>query len=133
MTDKEKAAREWASDVHPYGDEKKPYSNMTLTQCVREAFLAGAGWVEKNVPCPSCADAFDAGVLMEAEYTPKWIKCSERLPEVWGEYLVSIKNHRIEIAMFSSVWCLSGCDGAGLEDDIIYWMPLPEAPKEEES
>ena len=61
-----------------------------------------------------------------------WIKCSERLPEKSGEYLVWSSRNKAEIGewnaengfwnWFSCDVCL-GCD---------YWMLLPEGPKGDE-
>ena len=40
-------------------------------------------------------------------------------------FVVKLKNHRNEIAIYyKGGWDLSGTDGAGLEDDIIGWIPV---------
>ena len=65
-----------------------------------------------------------------AQPEPQWIPVSERLPEEYGEYLVTkrtIGGHCEEydvndIAYFDD-------DGFHKADRIIAWMPLPEAYK----
>jgi len=126
MSDKEKAAEGW---VDRYGipewlktdtdEDRKRYScdgcDQSLSS-IREAFLAGAEWAEKQ---------------------PKWIKCSERLPEVSGEYLASrFKGDRgwsLDYSAEFKGWNL-GFNGER-ENEMFpsHWQPLPEAPKEEES
>lgn len=90
--------------------------------------VQGTGW-EKELAehLKTCEKA-----TKKAERFGEWISVKERLPEKWGSYLAWVINHRIEIAVFSSEWCLDNTDGAGLEGDITHWMPLPEPPKEGE-
>ena len=46
-------------------------------------------------------------------------------------FVVEIKNHRNEIAIYyKGEWDLSDTDGAGLEGDIIGWIPLSLVEKE---
>lgn len=75
-----------------------------------------------------------------------WIKCSERMPEKDGEYLV-VNDGRFEIAEYSESAKEDGYFPFGYEelefDDfgnklidwtelrkITHWMPLPDPPKE---
>lgn len=52
-----------------------------------------------------------------------WIPCSERLPEVSGCYLVSVKNdHKRRYS--KTAWF--GKDAWFARQDVIAWMPLPE-------
>lgn len=61
---------------------------------------------------------------------PKWIPCSERLPEIHNymqEYIVTIKGNFIRIAFFTetngkSWWSI---------DNVIAWCELPEPYKAE--
>jgi len=63
----------------------------------------------------------------------RWIPVSERLPEVYGRYLVSTKNLTgyapLENQVFICVY-IEGGDWLGFDKDfdneIIAWMPLPE-------
>ena len=70
---------------------------------------------------------------------PKWIPCSERLPEGYGNYLVSIKGEEPDIGTINPKdergWSL--CDATGFywasekKLGVIAWMPLPEPYKED--
>ena len=65
--------------------------------------------------------------------TGRWIPCSERLPEEFGEYLVTKKAigwnceeyNSNDIAYFDN-------EGFHKADKVIAWMPLPEPWKGEE-
>lgn len=79
---------------------------------------------------------------------PKWIPCSERLPEANGRYLVT-RGLNACGAMWNRVYLINYSDLMGLKseriwwdgnvgksdferiDDVIAWMPLPESYKEE--
>jgi len=54
---------------------------------------------------------------------PHWIPCSERLPEVSGCYLVSVKNDH-ERRYSKTAWFEK--DTWFARQDVIAWMPLPE-------
>ncbi len=66
---------------------------------------------------------------------PQWIPCSERLPEEYGNYLVSIRGEEPDIGTINPKdergWSL--CDATGFywasekKLDVIAWMPLPES------
>jgi hypothetical protein len=80
---------------------------------------------------------------------PKWIPCSERLPEEYGEYLITwitsqskkpfiaiceceISNlYNFEKNRFDAVWLLEDYIKAYPDVEIIAWMPLPEPYKAE--
>lgn len=66
-----------------------------------------------------------------------WIPCSEILPEESGRVLVFIKTGYITVVNYSSKHrqfnnfdCL-GFNNKNAFDNVIAWMPLPEAYKEE--
>ena len=73
-------------------------------------------------------------VKMQLEAS-QWISCSERLPEEDGEYLTWIRydGHEFmsiedfECSGLLAQWNFEGRNG----DEVIAWMPLPEAYKEE--
>ena len=67
----------------------------------------------------------------------KWIPCSERLPEKYGNYLVTTDDGEVDIGSCDPenkdrqdhFW--SGCDADGFfwygENIVIAWMPLPKS------
>ena len=71
----------------------------------------------------------EANKIMDAfdEYAdsnePHWIPVTERLPEVNGCYLVSVKND-YERRYSKTAWFEKGAWFA--RQDVIAWMPLPE-------
>lgn len=79
------------------------------------------------------------GVIERLE-RQQWVKCSERMPEKAGEYLVCMLGHVYSSCFDGNVFVeyRAGMDEDGqfeeCECDIYpdYWMPLPEAPVEEE-
>ena len=80
---------------------------------------------------------------------PRWVPCSERLPEANGRYLVtrglnacgSLWN-RVYIANYSDlmglkrerIWWQGNVGKSDFEriDDVLAWMPLPECYREGE-
>lgn len=68
--------------------------------------------------------------LPSAQPEQRWIPCSERLPEEYGDYLVTkestgwnLETYRtIDIAYFDTGWHKA--------DMVLAWMPLPEPYKE---
>lgn len=70
-----------------------------------------------------------------AEPEPPWIPCSERLPEVYVDVIVSDTDGDVEIAKSTLSW---GCDNhtrttewwyGDWKIDVTAWMPLPEPYK----
>lgn len=62
----------------------------------------------------------------DVQPAPKWISVKDRLPEEIGYYLVVIGNEMlvsIDIVEYSeNRW--------HKRDEVLYWQPLPEIPKE---
>lgn len=64
----------------------------------------------------------------------RWIPCSERLPDEYGNYLISIKGEEPDIGTINPNdprgWSLCDANGFYWANDkmlnIIAWMPLPE-------
>ena len=66
----------------------------------------------------------------------KWIPVSERLPENFGEYIVTVQEETGELYSdyadydpYHKKW-RTGLF-LGVRDNVTHWMPLPEPPKEE--
>lgn len=76
------------------------------------------------------ADIVDESRRKNAEKSP-WISVTERLPETWKRVLVLHENGFVEIEY------LRKDNGEFLYEYIFgkvtHWMPLPPAPKEEET
>lgn len=82
----------------------------------------------------------DLGIVREALERTRWIPCSERLPEdeirsylCWYEYF----RYGSYNAMYQACgigYCCNGRWGGevaqGRDAKVLYWMPLPEPPKE---
>ena len=67
---------------------------------------------------------------------PRWIPCSERLPEVNREILVTEKGGFIrhcEYANYGDFQEFQTVEEGMTVDDVIAWMPLPPSFKEDES
>lgn len=52
----------------------------------------------------------------------EWISIKDRLPQVYGEYLVYTDSHRLEILTY---WGFTG--------RVTHWMSLPSPPIKESS
>lgn len=66
--------------------------------------------------------------LTELEYLlaeRRWIPVSERLPEKYGDYLVSTSNGWVVTDYYASY----GWDDNSDKDYVVAWMPLPEPYK----
>ena len=70
---------------------------------------------------------------------PRWIPVTERLPEVHQKtrksdaMLVYTRRKLFMVAVWNGIDWLAPMDfWDAWGDEIVYWMPLPEAPKEDE-
>jgi hypothetical protein len=62
-----------------------------------------------------------------------WIKCSDRLPVKNGIYEVVYERDDLCERTCSREWFIDGCwvlPPISVNSEIIYWMPLPEPPKD---
>lgn len=74
------------------------------------------------------------------EPEPHWIPCSERLPDQYGNYLISIDGEEPDIGTINPNdprgWSLCDANGFYWASDkalnITAWMPLPEPYREGE-
>lgn len=56
----------------------------------------------------------------------EWISVDERLPDLYGTYLVYTFHHCIKFGYFSE-WIIG--EDPGFDDyAVTHWMPLPSAP-----
>jgi len=81
----------------------------------------GSNWV---CVCPDCN---------EYTQTWKWISVKERLPDSDGMYEVCYESTEISERCCAREWFIDGeWIPTSLTNhlDIIYWMPLPEPPKD---
>lgn len=64
----------------------------------------------------------------------EWIKCSDRLPETEGRYLVCLRNFYVTEFNYSNYskprWFNLAAGDESMDNPIRFWMPLPEPPKE---
>lgn len=95
--------------------------------CTELLMLRAAALIEQQ-------DARIAG--MEAK-VPRWIPVEERLPEVHKNtrksdaMLVYTRRKLFMVAVWNGIDWLAPMDfWNAWGDEIVYWMPLPEAPKE---
>lgn len=81
----------------------------------------------------------NAEQLPSAQPEPQWIPCSERLPEQYGNYLISIHGEdEPDIGTINPNdkrgWSLCDANGFHWASDkkliVTAWMPLPEPYKE---
>ena len=72
--------------------------------------------------------------LPSAQPEHRWIPCSERLPEMFHDVLISTRWKTVDRAYRSfTCWLHNGMDCTNYEnDEILAWMPLPEPWKGEE-
>lgn len=73
--------------------------------------------------------------LEKMQSEPQWIPCSERLPEKFGNYLVSVKRHgwNCEEHIENDIAYWDDLEGFHKVDEVLAWMPLPEPYKEGEN
>jgi hypothetical protein len=100
----------------------------------------GCDYEKRTTECQTVDDALALIQNLEAQQ-PKWISVEERLPERYTPVLILVK--RMPDNPNSSYICLIGVyegdywmkDSGHYYDDIdgeaVYWMPLPELPKED--
>ena len=78
---------------------------------------------------------YTQGLLRGTYADSKWISVKERLPEVDGKYLVFVQHEGrgtvlIGHLILKKFWSVHDVYGDSMGDCVLYWMPLPELPKE---
>ena len=71
-----------------------------------------------------------ANWLEKVPSAQRWIPCSERLPEEYGNYLITTHDGNVDIGTIDpkkkGVWSACDSDGFYWLREVIAWMPLPE-------
>ena len=72
--------------------------------------------------------------VLDCPSAQQWIPCSERLPEKFGDYLVSVKRHgwNCEEYIENDIAYWDDLEGFHKAEEVLAWMPLPEPYKGEE-
>ena len=125
--DERSAFNAWNNDID------FPLAGLTVKQAAWLAWLKRSGTI-KSFDNPEQYDHQGYSVLNG------WIKCSERMPEKDGKYLVA-SSFGIVTAWFDPAWsnkfqdCDTNCD-EGMEDfegkifRVTHWQSLPAAPQQ---
>lgn len=121
---------------------------VELTKCPYSTECLGAN-CPSNTDCMICGDhvleILDKYKSESEEYKEKspWTKCSDNLPDMNVDVLGTTKDYGVVLKVIRMLskheaagweWVLSNdSEGASFsKDEIIAWMPLPEAYKESE-
>ena len=76
------------------------------------------------------------GYLKAKEEAQEWTPCSERLPEEYGNYLITTSDGDVDIGSIDpnkkSGWSACDADGFYWLRNVIAWMPLPGGYKGEQ-
>lgn len=84
------------------------YRELTASYC---GFRKGAKWADENPKSP-------------------WISVEDRLPTGGGHYLCMDDNHNIAVLAFvGDKWINTKTFTDVPLEVVIYWMPIPELPK----
>lgn len=78
----------------------------------------------------------DIDVLKSAPAVNRWIPCIERLPYICVDVIVYVRTWREQKVQFGfryseETWSVA--DIGVPNDEITFWMPLPEPPKDDET
>ena len=100
---------------HGYADGK--YEALTLEECIDR--LHELGWLQEH-----------DRILSQ----PHWVSVEDRKPEPNTDIVFIAKygdTYEIDIGSMSKArkWC--GYESWHRDENVIYWMPLPEPPKED--
>lgn len=101
--------------------------------CFKEKILCKV----KNLEAADLIEQQEAKIAELEAKAPRWIPVEERLPEVHQNtrksdaMLVYTRRKLFMVAVWNGIDWLAPMDfWDAWGDEIVYWMPLPEAPKE---
>lgn len=103
---------------------KESFDNADADVC--ESYPDGYcdwGFGRKNIN-----DVIDGVPAADVEPVRRWIPCSERLPDMPGDYQVCTKNEYYGTKNVSKRY-FNGDYWSGRWTNITHWMPLPEPPE----
>lgn len=77
-----------------------------------------------------CLESIEAlmaeGKIYDIDYSP-WIPCSERLPEIHQDVILSFRSLDVEVGFRSRSGTCFYCRGDYIEpQNVLAWKPLPE-------
>lgn len=112
----------------------KLLSTMPPEEAMTKAMLIQSVQQMDAAQPKSYREGYQAG-FKDAQPEPRWVSCSERLPEHGGRYLISVLdgiNRRTTVAPYlprCKAWTMTGRMAYW---KVIAWMPLPEPYKEDD-
>lgn len=89
-----------------------------------------------DVKCYKCDEAVEMAIKALEQDRPKWIPCSERLPEEGLTVLICAEGGEIEFGQLTEYgweWLAESMSDYWTEaEEVIAWQPLPEPYEEAE-
>lgn len=93
-----------------------------------EAYCADCCSMFGTTICENDGMCRDIDVLKKVPAVNRWIPCSEKRPDLWGEYLTyNAENGAMYVLSFSPADNTFGI----YDGNVTHWMPLPEPPESE--
>jgi hypothetical protein len=93
----------------------------------REEAISAMGFLKESVFTSYAEEALDMAIAALREQ-PRWNSVEERLPEMFGAYLVAGKDGFVGEATLSPVGWFNEAVGC-YDTDVTHWMLLPEPPE----
>lgn len=86
--------------------------------------------------CGGCSSFENCSTVKNIPAVNRWIPCSERLPVLYVPVMILTDDGSYAIAHVTGnedeyLWFGDG--GHYSKDYVLFWMPLPEPPKEDET
>lgn len=93
---------------------------------------------DRDHECIACPHLDGAKILKSVPAVNRWISVEDELPDALQNVIVCTDINTITIAWINGEgWTFADTGGGHTEswsfDDVKYWMPLPEPPKEDET
>lgn len=105
---------------------------MSIEDDVKNSLLAIKATQRQSCEDEDVAKAFQLGLTFGLG---EWIPCSERLPEIHQDVILSLRSLDVEVgyrAETEPYFYCHGADGCYIDPkNILAWMPLPKPYKEE--